>query len=116
MNRHSGTALDVRGSTADGARVVRNADVDAAAQRWLLIRVAAAAPSYPNPGHVTGDTRVHDPTIVERPSGSVHGPGHPGVLADGDGDVLTYHWYAGDGTAYLGLNPLVCENGWPVVR
>ncbi|GII80109.1 hypothetical protein Sru01_50910 [Sphaerisporangium rufum] len=48
--------------------------------------------------------------------GSIHGPGHQAVLADTDGDVLFYHWYADDGSARLGINKLGWDGaGWPFV-
>ncbi|WP_410643294.1 arabinan endo-1,5-alpha-L-arabinosidase [Amycolatopsis sp. lyj-346] len=36
----------------------------------LLVTPAAAAAAYPNPGRVTGDIGVHDPSVVKRPDGS----------------------------------------------
>ncbi|WP_410573816.1 arabinan endo-1,5-alpha-L-arabinosidase [Amycolatopsis sp. cmx-4-61] len=48
--------------------------------------------------------------------GSVHGPGHEAVLADNDGDLLVYHYYADNGTSRLGINRLTYDAaGWPVV-
>jgi len=48
--------------------------------------------------------------------GSIHGPGHQAVLADTDGDVLVYHYYADSGTPYLGINLLGYDSaGWPFV-
>ncbi|WP_410592254.1 arabinan endo-1,5-alpha-L-arabinosidase [Amycolatopsis sp. lyj-23] len=48
--------------------------------------------------------------------GSVHGPGHEAVLADNDGDLLVYHYYADNGTPRLGINRLTYDAaGWPVV-
>lgn len=49
--------------------------------------------------------------------GSVHGPGHEDVLADNDGDVLFYHYYADNGTSLLGINLLAFDSaGWPYLR
>lgn len=49
--------------------------------------------------------------------GGVHGPGHQAVLADVDGDVLFYHYYADNGTALLGINLLGYDAaGWPYVH
>ncbi|MGI5272365.1 RICIN domain-containing protein [Nonomuraea sp. CA-218870] len=49
--------------------------------------------------------------------GDVHGPGHQAVLADTDGDVLFYHWYAGDGSSRLGVNRIGYDAaGWPYVH
>ncbi|GAA4192323.1 family 43 glycosylhydrolase [Microbispora amethystogenes] len=48
--------------------------------------------------------------------GSIHGPGHQSVLADNDGDILFYHWYADDGSSRLGINKLGWDSaGWPYV-
>ena len=48
--------------------------------------------------------------------GSIHGPGGQSVIADHDGDVLVYHYYADDGTALLGINRITWDSaGWPVV-
>ncbi len=48
--------------------------------------------------------------------GSIHGPGHQAVLADSDGDVLVYHYYADNGTSLLGINLLGYDSaGWPFV-
>jgi arabinan endo-1,5-alpha-L-arabinosidase len=48
--------------------------------------------------------------------GSIHGPGHQAVLADTDGDVLFYHYYADNGAALLGINRLTYDSaGWPRV-
>ncbi|SES27917.1 arabinan endo-1,5-alpha-L-arabinosidase [Lentzea xinjiangensis] len=48
--------------------------------------------------------------------GSVHGPGHQAVLADTDGDLIVYHYYAGNGAALLGINRLAYDSaGWPRV-
>ncbi|MCT2582304.1 arabinan endo-1,5-alpha-L-arabinosidase [Actinophytocola gossypii] len=48
--------------------------------------------------------------------GDVHGPGHQDVLADSDGDVLIYHYYANNGASLLGINLLTRDSaGWPYV-
>jgi arabinan endo-1,5-alpha-L-arabinosidase len=48
--------------------------------------------------------------------GSVHGPGHQAVIADNDGDVLVYHYYADNGASLLGVNRLAYDSaGWPSV-
>jgi arabinan endo-1,5-alpha-L-arabinosidase len=48
--------------------------------------------------------------------GSIHGPGHEAVLADTDGDVLVYHYYANNGASFLGINRLGYDTaGWPFV-
>lgn len=49
--------------------------------------------------------------------GSVHGTGHSDVLADNDGDVLIYHYYADNGTSLLGINLLAFDSsGWPYLH
>lgn len=56
-------------------------------------------------------------TEVLAGQGSVHGPGHQDVLADGSSDVLIYHYYADNGVSRLGINALTFDSaGWPVVR
>lgn len=47
--------------------------------------------------------------------GSIHGPGHPAVFTDNDGDVLVYHYYANNGASFLGINLIRYESDWPVV-
>jgi arabinan endo-1,5-alpha-L-arabinosidase len=48
--------------------------------------------------------------------GSIHGPGHEAVLADNDGDLLVYHYYADNGASRLGINRLAYDSaGWPQV-
>nr|WP_084774376.1 family 43 glycosylhydrolase [Nonomuraea candida] len=48
--------------------------------------------------------------------GGIHGPGHQAVLADTDGDILFYHWYASDNSSRLGINKLGYDAaGWPYV-
>jgi len=47
--------------------------------------------------------------------GSIHGPGHNAIFADGDGDVLVYHYYKDNGVAQLGINLVKYVNGWPVI-
>jgi arabinan endo-1,5-alpha-L-arabinosidase len=48
--------------------------------------------------------------------GNVRGPGHPSVLSDGSDDLLLYHYYAGGGASYLGINLLGWDaQGWPYV-
>ncbi|CAJ0551545.1 Ff.00g114750.m01.CDS01 [Fusarium sp. VM40] len=48
--------------------------------------------------------------------GNIHGPGHPAVFTDKEGDVLVYHYYNAAGVAQLGLNKIRYVNGWPTVR
>ncbi|SDH47020.1 arabinan endo-1,5-alpha-L-arabinosidase [Lentzea fradiae] len=56
-------------------------------------------------------------TEVLAGQGSIHGPGHQDVLADNDGDVLIYHYYANNGTSLLGINLLAIDSGgWPYVH
>lgn len=68
INRHSGKALEVSNwSTADGADVKQWTDQNGANQQWQLVPVGSAA--YPNPGAVTGDLAIHDPSVVKRGTG-----------------------------------------------
>ncbi|MER7456019.1 family 43 glycosylhydrolase [Micromonospora sp. NPDC126480] len=76
VNRHSGKVVDVwNWSTADGGRLAGYRDLDGANQQWQLIRLGVNPPttpppaSYPQPGRVSGDIGVHDPTVVRRPEG-----------------------------------------------
>jgi arabinan endo-1,5-alpha-L-arabinosidase len=56
-------------------------------------------------------------TEVLAGQGSVHGPGHQDVLADADGDVLVYHYYADNGASLLGINLLALDAaGWPYLH
>jgi arabinan endo-1,5-alpha-L-arabinosidase len=49
--------------------------------------------------------------------GSIHGPGGQDLLADNDGDLLIYHYYADNGTALLGINLLgIDSSGWPYLH
>jgi hypothetical protein len=71
------------------------------------------------------DAAILDPTasyqLVARHSGkaltghgSVHGPGHQAVIADSDGEVLLYHYYANNGASFLGINRIGYDSaGWP---
>ncbi|GAA1772208.1 arabinan endo-1,5-alpha-L-arabinosidase [Streptomonospora arabica] len=53
-------------------------------------------------------------TEIMASHGGIHGPGHQDVFADSDNDILTYHYYADDGTALLGINWLGWDgDGWP---
>ncbi|MFF3445456.1 family 43 glycosylhydrolase [Streptosporangium sp. NPDC002721] len=48
--------------------------------------------------------------------GSIHGPGHQDVLADTDGELLIYHYYANNGASLLGINRIGYDSaGWPFV-
>lgn len=56
-------------------------------------------------------------TEVLAGQGGVHGTGHQDVLADNDGDVLVYHYYADNGASLLGINLLAIDSsGWPYVH
>ncbi|MDG4762572.1 family 43 glycosylhydrolase [Solwaraspora sp. WMMD406] len=89
VNRQSGKVIDVwEWSTADGGRLAGYADLDGANQQWQLIRLGGTTPTtpggttvptpptgtpppaYPQPGRVSGDVGVHDPTVVKRPDGT----------------------------------------------
>ncbi|MEV0570722.1 family 43 glycosylhydrolase, partial [Dactylosporangium sp. NPDC050588] len=89
VNRQSGKVIDVwERSTADGGRLAAYQDVDGTNQQWQLVRLGGTTPttpggtsstpgttpgtppaSYPQPNRVSGDTGVHDPTVVKRPEG-----------------------------------------------
>jgi arabinan endo-1,5-alpha-L-arabinosidase len=57
-----------------------------------------------------------DETEVLAGHGSIHGPGHPAVFDDVDGDLLVYHYYTDSGRAQLGINTLGWDaDGWPFV-
>jgi arabinan endo-1,5-alpha-L-arabinosidase len=46
--------------------------------------------------------------------GSFHGPGHEAVITDVDGEILFYHYYADNGSSFLGINRLGWDSaGWP---
>jgi arabinan endo-1,5-alpha-L-arabinosidase len=48
--------------------------------------------------------------------GSIHGPGHEAVFSDTDAEVLVYHYYADNGSSFLGINLLGYDSaGWPFV-
>ncbi|MEU4836604.1 arabinan endo-1,5-alpha-L-arabinosidase, partial [Streptosporangium sp. NPDC023615] len=48
--------------------------------------------------------------------GSINGPGHQDVLADTDGELLIYHYYAANGASLLGINRIGYDSaGWPFV-
>ncbi|MEU7793214.1 family 43 glycosylhydrolase [Micromonospora tulbaghiae] len=80
VNRQWNKVVDVwQWSTADGGRLAGYADLDGANQQWQLIRLGGGtptpapttpAPAYPQPGRVSGDIGVHDPTVVKRPDGT----------------------------------------------
>ena len=89
VNRQSSKVIDVwEWSTADGGRLAGYADLDGANQQWQLIRLGGTTPTtpggttvptpptgtpppaYPQPGRVSGDVGVHDPTVVNRPDGT----------------------------------------------
>ncbi|MEV4523891.1 family 43 glycosylhydrolase [Micromonospora tulbaghiae] len=80
VNRQWNKVVDVwQWSTADGGRLAGYADLDGANQQWQLIRLGGGtptpapttpAPAYPQPGRVSGDVGVHDPTVVKRPDGT----------------------------------------------
>lgn len=62
---NSGLCLDVLNhGTANGTRVILWTCTGTPNQKW-----STGAAGYPNPGHVTGDIGVHDPTAVKRPTG-----------------------------------------------
>lgn len=49
--------------------------------------------------------------------GGIHGPDGQDLLADNDGDLLVYHYYADNGTALLGINLLgIDSSGWPYLH
>ena len=80
VNRQWNKVVDVwQWSTADGGRLAGYADLDGANQQWQLIRLGGGTPTpapttptpaYPQPGRVSGDVGVHDPTVVKRPDGT----------------------------------------------
>ncbi len=64
------------------------------------------------------DLRRGGGTLLLRTEGSQIGPGHAGVLKDGDRYWLSYHFYDGEqnGRPRLGIRPLEwAADGWPRV-
>ncbi|MFI9643970.1 family 43 glycosylhydrolase [Micromonospora sp. NPDC051925] len=76
VNRHSNKVIDVwERSTADGGRLAGYTNLDGTNQQWQLVRLGGGTPTttppaYPQPGTVSGDIGVHDPTVVKRPDGT----------------------------------------------
>jgi arabinan endo-1,5-alpha-L-arabinosidase len=74
VNRNSGKALDVAGySKADGATVHQWTDGNGTNQHWQLMQLdnggGGKPAAYPAPMPVSGNTGVHDATVVKRPDG-----------------------------------------------
>jgi arabinan endo-1,5-alpha-L-arabinosidase len=71
LNENSGLVLDVAGAaTTPGAGIVQAAYTGASDQLWKL--VSMGVPAYPNPGYVTGNVTVHDPSMVRTASGTYY--------------------------------------------
>ncbi|WP_395824291.1 hypothetical protein [Archangium minus] len=69
--------------------------------------------AYPNPGRVTGDIGIHDPSMVKTPAGT--------YLAVSTGPNLQLktsvdHYYTDRGAPTLGINLIGYDSqGWPFV-
>ncbi|MDQ7809327.1 arabinan endo-1,5-alpha-L-arabinosidase [Amycolatopsis sp. A133] len=86
----------------------------ASTYRVMVGRATGVAGPYTDRGGVA--MTAGGGTEVLAGHGSIHGPGHQAVLADNDGDLLVYHYYADNGAARLGINRLTYDAaGWPVV-
>ncbi|NED54047.1 family 43 glycosylhydrolase [Micromonospora aurantiaca] len=87
-----------------------------AASTYRIMVGRSASPTGPFVDRVGRDMLAGGGTQILASHGNVHGPGHQAVLADTDGDVLFYHYYADDGASLLGVNRIGYDAAaWPYV-
>ncbi|MEU7761025.1 family 43 glycosylhydrolase [Micromonospora aurantiaca (nom. illeg.)] len=87
-----------------------------AASTYRIMVGRSASPTGPFVDRTGRDMRAGGGTQILASHGGVHGPGHQAVLADTDGDVLFYHYYADDGASLLGVNRIGYDAAaWPYV-
>ncbi|WFE35192.1 family 43 glycosylhydrolase [Micromonospora sp. WMMD975] len=87
-----------------------------AASTYRVMVGRSASPTGPFVDRTGRDMLSGGGTQILASHGSVHGPGHQAVLADTDGDLLFYHYYADNGTSLLGVNRLRYDaDAWPYV-
>ncbi|WBC08811.1 family 43 glycosylhydrolase [Micromonospora sp. WMMA1947] len=87
-----------------------------AASTYRIMVGRSASPTGPFVDRTGRDMLAGGGTQILASHGSVHGPGHQTVLADTDGDVLFYHYYADNGASLLGVNRIGYDAAaWPYV-
>ncbi|KAB1110919.1 family 43 glycosylhydrolase [Micromonospora aurantiaca] len=87
-----------------------------AASTYRIMVGRSASPTGPFVDRAGRDMLAGGGTQILASHGSVHGPGHQAVLADTDGDVLFYHYYAENGASLLGVNRIGYDAAaWPYV-
>jgi arabinan endo-1,5-alpha-L-arabinosidase len=69
INKNSGLVLEILGdSNSSGIRAIQS-DANGPSDAWKLV---VAGNSYPNTGIVSGDTTVHDPSMIKTTSGTYY--------------------------------------------
>ncbi|MGC4892273.1 family 43 glycosylhydrolase [Micromonospora sp. DT31] len=87
-----------------------------AASTYRVMVGRSANPTGPFVDRAGRDMLAGGGTQILASHGSVHGPGHQAVLADTDGDLLFYHYYADNGASLLGINRIGYDAAaWPYV-
>lgn len=70
VNQNSGLVLGIAGtSTSAGATAVLAKDTGTSDQQWTLV---AAGTTYPNPGAISGDVMVRDPSMIKTANGTYY--------------------------------------------